>query len=453
MLDAVKSPLGWENGSVTLSSPDLDGLDTDAESSYVTRDDLRNVAIIAHVDHGKTTLVDALLWQSGAFRANQDVDERVMDSTDLEREKGITILAKNTAVRWQTESGPITLNIIDTPGHADFGGEVERGLEMVDGVILLVDASEGPLPQTRFVLRKALQKKLPVILLVNKVDRHDARITEIVESTYELFLDLADDTDAEALSFPIVYASAKAGRASLTQPEDGGMPDQPDLKALVETVMTTVPAPRYDPAAPLQAHVTNLDASPYLGRLALCRVRNGELRRGEWVAWCRADGSINRVRITDISRPRRSIASRPNWVSLVTSSRSPASPRSRSARRSPTPTTLRPLPAIDGRRAFDLDDLGINTSPRSGQVRQEAHRPVVRSRLDSELLGYASIRVRPTRPARRLGGPGPRRTSAGDPRGDHAPRGFELTVGSRRSSPGSSTASRTSRSSGRDRRS
>src|SRR6059058_4850777 len=234
-----------------------------------SRNDLRNVAIIAHVDHGKTTLVDAMLWQSGAFTEHQaeegSVRERVMDSMDLEREKGITILAKNTAVRFQGT----TINIVDTPGHADFGGEVERALEMVDGVLLLVDASEGPLPQTRFVLRKALEKRLPVVLVVNKVDRPDARIGDVVDETYELFLDL--DADEHQIEFPIIYASARAGRASLNRPDDGEMPDSPDLLPLFETLLTTVPAPSYDAGAPLQAHVTNLDASPYLGRLALCR--------------------------------------------------------------------------------------------------------------------------------------------------------------------------------------
>src|SRR6266513_2898394 len=244
-----------------------------------TRDDIRNVAIVAHVDHGKTTLVDAMLWQSGAFRANQDVAERVMDSTDLEREKGITILAKNTSVRHRG----VKLNIVDTPGHADFGGEVERGLTMVDGVLLLVDASEGPLPQTRFVLRKALEARLPVILVVNKVDRPDARIGEVVDEVYELFLDL--DADESQIDFPIVYANARAGRAGLR-------PDElaPDLTPLVDTLVETVPAPAYDPDHPLQALVTNLDASPYVGRLALCRIRHGRLHRGAQIAWCRADG-------------------------------------------------------------------------------------------------------------------------------------------------------------------
>src|SRR4051794_14196256 len=253
------------------------------------REDLRNVAIIAHVDHGKTTLVDAMLWQSGAFRANQDVNERVMDSMDLEREKGITILAKNTAVQY----GEVKLNIVDTPGHADFGGEVERGLTMVDGVLLLVDASEGPLPQTRFVLRKALESKLPVILVVNKVDRPDARISEIVDEVYELFIDLGAGEDQ--IEFPIVSTNAKAGRASLT-PTDPGTTLQPLMDLLVETI----PAPAYDPEKPLQAHVTNLDASLYVGRLAICRVHNGTIRKGKPIAWCRADGSVSSARVVEL---------------------------------------------------------------------------------------------------------------------------------------------------------
>ncbi|MGZ4714268.1 MAG: GTP-binding protein, partial [Acidimicrobiia bacterium] len=253
------------------------------------REDLRNVAIIAHVDHGKTTLVDAMLWQTGVFRANQEVADRILDSNDLEREKGITILAKNTAVRY----GGVKLNIIDTPGHADFGGEVERGLTMVDGVLLLVDASEGPLPQTRFVLRKALEARLPVILVVNKVDRPDARITEVVDEVYELFIDL--DADEEQIDFPIVYANARAGWASLDPDVEGS-----DLKPLFELLLDRIPAPTYTPGAPLQALVTNLDASPYVGRLALCRVQEGRIAKGQTVAWCRVDGTIERVRITEL---------------------------------------------------------------------------------------------------------------------------------------------------------
>src|ERR687893_2999862 len=254
------------------------------------REDLRNVAIIAHVDHGKTTLVDAMLWQSGAFRANQDVADRVMDSMDLEREKGITILAKNTAVH----HGGVKLNIVDTPGHADFGGEVERGLTMVDGVVLLAHPSEGPLPQTRFVLRKALEARLPVILVVNKVDRPDARIAEVVDEVYELFLDL--DADEEQIEFPIVYCNAKAGHASTEDPDD--LADS--LTPLMDLLVEHIPAPVYDPDHPLQAQVTNLDASPYVGRLALCRVRHGTLRKGERIAWCRADGTVEPARVTEL---------------------------------------------------------------------------------------------------------------------------------------------------------
>ncbi|MFZ9876556.1 MAG: GTP-binding protein, partial [Candidatus Nanopelagicales bacterium] len=268
-----------------------------------TREDIRNLAIIAHVDHGKTTLVDAMLWQSGAFRENQDVNERVMDSTDLEREKGITILAKNTAIKYvEKDLAPngVIINIVDTPGHADFGGEVERGLEMVDGVVLLVDASEGPLPQTRFVLRKALQKRLPVILVINKTDRADSRIEAVVNETYDLFIDLADDSMTHVLDFPIVYASARAGRASLNRPQDGSVPDSENLKPLFETILKTVPAPTFEENAPLQAHVTNLDASAYLGRLALCRVRNGNIKKGQTVSWIKTNGDIQKVKISEL---------------------------------------------------------------------------------------------------------------------------------------------------------
>src|ERR1700675_1629719 len=251
------------------------------------RSDLRNVAIIAHVDHGKTTLVDAMLWQSGAFRANQDVNERFMDSNDLEREKGITILAKNTAVRY----GDVIFNIVDTPGHADFGGEVERALAMVDGVLLLVDASEGPLPQTRFVLRKTLEARLPVVVVVNKVDRPDARIEDVVNEVYELFLDL--DADESQIEFPIVYANARAGRAGL---ESDDLAD--DLVPLFDVLLERIPAPSYQEGHPLQAHVTNLDASPYLGRLALCRIREGWIRKGQQVAWCKTDGTAERIKVT-----------------------------------------------------------------------------------------------------------------------------------------------------------
>ena len=359
-----------------------------------TRNDLRNVAIIAHVDHGKTTLVDAMLWQSGVFTEHQaeegSVRERVMDSMDLEREKGITILAKNTAVRYQGT----TINIIDTPGHADFGGEVERGLEMVDGVLLLVDASEGPLPQTRFVLRKALQKRLPVVLVVNKVDRPDARIAEVVDETYELFLDL--DADEHQIEFPIVYASAKAGRASRERPKDGGMPDSETLQPLFETLLSTVPAPSYDDEAPLQAHVTNLDASPYLGRLALCRVHNGTMRKGQQVAWCKTDGSIERVKLTELlgtealERVPIDEAGPGDIVAIagiadITIGETIADP-----------DDPRPLPVITVDEPSLSMTIGINTSPLAGESGKKLTARLVKARLDAELVGNVSIRVLPT---------------------------------------------------------
>ena len=255
------------------------------------REDIRNVAIVAHVDHGKTTLVDAMLWQSGSFRENQDVAERVMDSMDLEREKGITILAKNTAVR----HGGTKINIVDTPGHADFGGEVERALRMVDGVLLLVDASEGPLPQTRFVLRKALEARLPVVLVVNKVDRPDARVDEVVNEVYELFLDL--DADESQIEFPIVYCNARAGKAGLTP----GLPSlEGTLEPLFATLLAAIPAPSFEEGHPLQALVANLDASPYVGRLAICRIANGTVRKGQQIGWCRIDGTVERAKVTEL---------------------------------------------------------------------------------------------------------------------------------------------------------
>ena len=260
----------------------------------IPREDIRNVAIVAHVDHGKTTLVDAMLWQSGAFREGQDVADRVMDSMDLEREKGITILAKNTSLHYEG----VKLNIVDTPGHADFGGEVERGLTMVDGVLLLVDASEGPLPQTRFVLRKALESRLPVILVVNKIDRSDARVGEVIDEVYELFLDL--DADEEQIEFPIVYCNARAGIATLDYEAGEPTPTEGTLAPLLDLLVQHIPAPLHDPEHPLQALVTNLDASPYVGRLAICRVRNGQIKRGQQVAWCRADGSIERAQVSEL---------------------------------------------------------------------------------------------------------------------------------------------------------
>mgnify|MGYP002737445672 CR=1 FL=1 len=363
-----------------------------------TRSDLRNVAIVAHVDHGKTTLVDAMLWQSGAFRANQDVDDRVMDSMDLEREKGITILAKNTSVKYAGPSAPeggVTFNIIDTPGHADFGGEVERGLEMVDGVVLLVDASEGPLPQTRFVLRKALAKKLPVVLVINKVDRPDARIAEVVDEAYELFLDL-DATD-EQIDFPIVYTSAKAGRASRERPADGGMPAEENLEPLFATLLEAIPAPSYDENAPLQAHVTNLDASPYLGRLALCRVHQGTIRKGQQVAWMKADGSVERAKVVELLMTEAldrvpvesagpgdiiAVAGMPD-ITIGDTLADPENPIA--------------LPVITVDEPSISMTIGINTSPlagRSGGTKLTAN--MVKTRLDQELIGNVSIRVLPT---------------------------------------------------------
>ena len=363
-----------------------------------TRSDLRNVAIVAHVDHGKTTLVDAMLWQSGAFRANQDVDDRVMDSMDLEREKGITILAKNTSVRYAGPSAPeggVTFNIIDTPGHADFGGEVERGLEMVDGVVLLVDASEGPLPQTRFVLRKALAKQLPVVLVINKVDRPDARIAEVVDEAYELFLDL-DATDTQ-IDFPIVYTSAKAGRASRERPDDGGMPEGETLEALFATLLEAIPAPSYDEDAPLQAHVTNLDASPYLGRLALCRVHQGTIRKGQQVAWMKADGSVERAKVVELlmtealDRVPVESAGPGDIIAVagmadITIGDTLADPEKPVA-----------LPVITVDEPSISMTIGINTSPlagRSGGTKLTAS--MVKTRLDQELIGNVSIRVLPT---------------------------------------------------------
>ncbi|WP_314820620.1 translational GTPase TypA [Arachnia propionica] len=361
------------------------------------RHDLRNVAIVAHVDHGKTTLVDAMLWQSGAFREGADVNKRVMDSMDLEREKGITILAKNTAVRHRMPDGrEVTVNIIDTPGHADFGGEVERGLEMVDGVVLLVDASEGPLPQTRFVLRKALAKKLPLIVVVNKVDRSDARISAVVDETYDLFMDLLDDDASDALDFPIVYASAKAGRASLNQPADSEMPDSPNLEPLFETILEHVPAPSYEENATLQAHVTNLDASPYLGRLALCRVVAGELKRGQQVAWCRHDGSVQNVKLTELlvtealERVPAESAGPGDIVAIA------GIPEITIGETLSDPDDPKPLPLIHVDEPSISMTIGINTSPLAGKSGKHLTARLVKARLEQELIGNVSIRVKPT---------------------------------------------------------
>jgi GTP-binding protein len=349
------------------------------------REDLRNVAIVAHVDHGKTTLVDAMLWQTGAFREGASVEERVLDSMDLEREKGITILAKNTGVHY---SG-VKINIVDTPGHADFGGEVERGLTMVDGVLLLVDASEGPLPQTRFVLRKALEARLPVILVVNKVDRPDARIREVVDETYELFLDL--DADESQIEFPILYANARAGWASAS-PDVGGS----DLKPLFETLLEHIPAPSYEESHPLQALVTNLDASPYVGRLALCRVMHGSIRRGQQVAWCRADGSVQPAKITELyvtealERVEASEAGPGEIIAVA------GLPEVTIGETLADPADPLPLPVMH------IDDpalsmtIGVNTSPLAGQDGDKLTARLVKNRLDAELVGNVSIRVLPT---------------------------------------------------------
>ena len=376
------------------------------------RQDLRNVAIVAHVDHGKTTLVDAMLWHAGAFGEHAHVDERAMDSGDLEREKGITILAKNTAVRYRgpaaraagLEDG-VVINVIDTPGHADFGGEVERGLSMVDGVLLLVDASEGPLPQTRFVLRKALAARLPVVLVVNKVDRPDARIDEVVEETQDLLLslasDLADevpDLDEDALlELPVVYASAKARRASTVQPADGQMPDAEDLEAIFQTIIDVIPAPHHEEGAPLQAHVTNLDASPFLGRLALLRIHNGTLRKGQTVAWARHDGTMKNVRISELLRtealdrvPAESAG--PGDIVAVAGIEEITIGDSLVDADDP-----RPLPLITVDDPAISMTIGINTSPMAGRTKGgKVTARQVKDRLDRELVGNVSLRVLPT---------------------------------------------------------
>ncbi|MBF0688891.1 MAG: translational GTPase TypA [Cellulomonas sp.] len=386
---------------------------TDQATGAAVRSDLRNVAIVAHVDHGKTTLVDAMLWQSGAFGAHDHVDERAMDSGDLEREKGITILAKNTAIRYSGpaaakvgEPGGITINVIDTPGHADFGGEVERGLSMVDGVVLLVDASEGPLPQTRFVLRKALEAKLPVILVVNKVDRPDARIEEVVAEATDLLLGLASDLhedvpdlDLDAiLDVPVVYAAAKLRKASLTRPADGGEPDSPDLEPLFATILEKIPAPSYDPTAPLQAHVTNLDASPFLGRLALLRMYNGTLRKGQTVAWARHDGTMQNVRITELLETKAldrvpTDEARPGDIVAVAGIEDITIGETLT-----DPDDPRPLPLITVDDPAISMTIGINTSPLAGKG-GKGHKVTarqVKDRLDRELIGNVSLRVLPT---------------------------------------------------------
>ena len=372
------------NKPASKRQPHLDGLE------LKKRENLRNVAIIAHVDHGKTTLVDAMLWQSGAFAAHKKQDEgtdRMMDSMDLEREKGITILAKNTAVK----RGDTIVNIIDTPGHADFGGEVERGLEMVDGVILLVDASEGPLPQTRFVLRKALQKNLPVILLINKVDRPDSRIAEVVDEAYGLFLDL--DANEEQIEFPIVYASAKAGRASTNRPEDGGMPDKENLDELFDTIFSAIPAPTYHEGAPLQAHVTNLDSSPFLGRLALCRVREGVIKKGQSVTWIKTDGTTERVKISELLITEAlervpALEAHPGDIIAVAGIETITLGETLADLENP-----HALPLITVDEPSISMTIGINTSPLAGKSGNKLTARQVKNRLDAELVGNVSLRI------------------------------------------------------------
>ena len=373
-----------------------------------SRPDLRNVAIVAHVDHGKTTIVDAMLQQTHAFSAHADVEDRVMDSGDLEKEKGITILAKNTTVFYNGPSAngeTITINVIDTPGHADFGGDVERGLSMVDGVVLLVDASEGPLPQTRFVLRKALAAKLPVILVVNKVDRPDSRIDEVVGESMDLLLglasDLADevpDLDLDAvLNVPVVYASGKAGAASLNQPADGQLPDNDDLEPLFKTIIEHVPAPTYDPNEVLQAHVTNLDSSPFLGRLALVRIFNGTLKKGQTVAWARHDGEIKNVRISELLATKAlervpAESAGPGEIVAVAGIEDITIGETLTDAENP-----KPLPLIKVDDPAISMTIGINTSPLAGRVKgAKVTARQVKDRLDRELIGNVSIKVLPT---------------------------------------------------------
>jgi GTP-binding protein len=346
---------------------------------------LRNVAIVAHVDHGKTTLVDAMLRQSGAFGAHEELKDRVMDSMDLEREKGITILGKNTAVIWEG----VKINIVDTPGHADFGGEVERALTMVDGIVLLVDSSEGPLPQTRFVLRKALELDLPVVLVINKVDRADARIAEVIDETYELFLDL--DAGEHHIEFPIVYTNARAGTATLDPAEPGT-----DLAPLFTTLLEHLPPPMHDPDHPLQALVTNLDASPYLGRLAMCRVRHGVIRRGQQVAWCRADGTIEKAKIaelyvTDALDRVDATEAGPGEIIAVAGIADITIGETLADLDDP-----RPLPVTEVDEPSLSVTIGVNTSPLAGKDGKKVTARLIKSRLDAELIGNVSIRVLPT---------------------------------------------------------
>ena len=373
--------------------------------AIATRTDLRNVAIVAHVDHGKTTLVDAMLRQTDSFAAHAHLEDRAMDSNDLEREKGITILAKNTAVTYKGKhSGgqDITINVIDTPGHADFGGEVERGLSMVDGVVLLVDASEGPLPQTRFVLRKALAAKLPVILLVNKTDRPDARIEAVEEETHDLLLGLASDLQDEVpdldvdaiLDLPVIYASGRAGAASRTRPADGSLPDNDDLEPLFDAILTHIPAPSYDDEHPLQAHVTNLDASPFLGRIALLRIFNGTLKKGQQVAWVRHDGSHSSMRITELLKTR-ALERYPAESAMAGDIVAIAGIEDITIGETIADLDdIRPLPAITVDEPAISMTIGTNTSPLVGKVKgHKLTARMVKDRLDRELIGNVSIRV------------------------------------------------------------
>lgn len=373
--------------------------------AVATRSDVRNVAIVAHVDHGKTTLVDAMLRQTGAFSDHGPVTDRAMDSGDLEKEKGITILAKNTAVSYNgvhAGGSPITINVIDTPGHADFGGEVERGLSMVDGVVLLVDASEGPLPQTRFVLRKALAAKLPVILLVNKTDRPDSRIDEVVHETQDLLLGLASDLADEVpdvdidslLELPIIYASGREGAASTQQPADGTLPDNDDLEPLFGAIVEHIPAPTYDDEHPLQAHVTNLDASPFLGRIALLRIFQGTITKGQTVAWVRHDGTVSNVRITELlmtealERVPATSASAGDIVAVAGIEDITIGETIADA------DDVRPLPAITVDHPAISMTIGTNTSPLAGTVKgHKLTARMVKDRLDRELIGNVSIKV------------------------------------------------------------
>ena len=381
---------------------------SDFSLNTASRNDLRNVAIVAHVDHGKTTLVDAMLKQTHSFAEHGNVAERVMDSGDLEREKGITILAKNTTVAYNGPSANgevMTINVIDTPGHADFGGEVERGLSMVDGVVLLVDSSEGPLPQTRFVLRKALAAKLPVILLVNKTDRPDARIDEVVAESMDLLLGLASDMADEVpdldldavLNVPVVYASGKLGRASLTQPDNGAAPDSEDLEPLFKTIIDHIPAPKYNPEGVLQAHVTNLDASPFLGRLALLRIFNGTLRKGQTVAWCRQDGTVKSVKITELLATQAltrvpAESAGPGEIVAVAGIEDITIGETLTDVDNPQPL---PLITVDP-PAISMT-IGINTSPIAGRVKgHKVTARQVKDRLDKELVGNVSLKVLPT---------------------------------------------------------